>query len=111
MNKMTDLKWIEEAKKKYGKIMSIVIGEQQYIYRYIFTKEAMDITMKYKDAVNEETGMLDPESQIKFENDIFKASVIFPETIDIDNMYSTVKPIIMNEINKGIEITEGPTEL
>ena len=108
---MTDAKWIADAKAKYGKIISIVIGDQQYIYRYIFTKEAREITLKYKDAVDPETGMLDPEAQLKFEDDIFKASVIYPENIDVDSTYSVVKPIIMNEINKGIAITEGPVEL
>ncbi len=91
--------WIEESKKKYGKLSKSIISGQTFIYRKLTRKEHLDIQKEvFPDGVPAEAAMIKAEDNASIEDKIIQKCVLWPETLDVGSLDAGIAPNLVPSI-------------
>lgn len=104
--------WVEKQKKVYGKLFSVSITGDTYVYRPLTRGEHIAMTKKLSEE-GEAPKELGPQEMIEMENEVAKLCVIWPENLDLTKVSAGVPSTLATFVSKvsGYEIDGAPEEL
>jgi len=105
--------WIEEAKKKYGKIFKAVVSGDTYVYRQLLRPEYNTINAEIQPEMTPQGPVLTPEQTRKMEEVICSTCVIWPENYKDISIPAGVPSVLSTFISdiSGYRVETAPEEL
>ena len=106
--------FIDEAKKKHGKIYATSVANEAYYFRPIKRGEHLAIQKEaFPDGVPLDPDRVSIEDNARLENLIVKSCVIWPETIEPKDLGAGVPPVLVAQIMKysGFGVATEPEEV
>jgi len=91
--------WIDEAKKKYGRLGKVVIGGTTYLFRQLKRKEHLDIQKTvFPNGVPSDPQLIKVEENSAIEDKVIQTCVVWPENLDIGAVDAGVPPSLTPSI-------------
>jgi hypothetical protein len=105
--------WIDAAKKKYGKIFSLVIGGDVYVYRTLKRSEFKELQKTMKPEMTPQGPTVTPEQSLELEEKICDLCVIWPEKYSEKDQDAAAPSVLSTAISEssGSQVNAPPQEL
>ena len=106
--------WIEEQKKKYGKVFKGYVGKSQYIFRTLSRKEHLEIQKNvFPTGMPSDPAAVKPEDNSAMEDATLALVVLWPEKLDTGKLDAGVAVTLVPQIlsASGFVAPSEPEEL
>ena len=105
--------WIDTAKKKHGKIFSLDIGGQQFIYRALKRTEFRELQKQLKPEMTANGPIVPPEQSLELEEKIANLCVLWPEDFGKIDQDAALPSVLSSAISdsSGSQVISMPQEL
>ena len=105
--------FIDEAKKKYGKVLKVTVGGDQYVYRTINRREFREIQKSITPQMTPQGPVVSQEQSAMLEDKVTELCTIWPKDIKADALPAGVPTILATYISNssGFIVDEEPQAL
>ena len=105
--------WIDEQKKKHGRIFTTTISGEVYIYRFLKRLEFRELNKGLTPEMTQQGPVVNSEQAMEVEDRITEMCTLWPEKYSRDNVPAAVPAILSAYISdsSGTQPPEPPKEL
>lgn len=106
--------WIDEKKKKYGRVFKGSVGKDEYIFRTLTRKEHLDIQKQtFPQGMPTDPTNIKPEENSAMEDATLKLVVLWPENLTVESLAAGVAVTLVPQIlaSSGFVQPTEPEEL
>jgi len=106
--------WIEETKKKVGKLFAVNNGGDSFYFRAIKRGEHLAIQKEaFPEGVPLDPERVSADDNARLENLIVKTCVLWPETVEPEELAAGVPPLLVAQIMRisGFGLVSEPEEV